>query len=131
MRREERDRLNRTSGDIVDSSVKIHRHFGPGVLESAYETCLAYELTQRGYEVRTQVPQPIEYKGVILETGYRLDMLVDDRVIVELKTVERVLPIHETQLLSYLRLSRRPLGLLINFRVRLLKDGIRRIVNQL
>jgi GxxExxY protein len=77
------------------------------------------------------VPQPIEYEGTILDTAYRLDMLVDDEIIVELKTVDRILPIHETQLLSYLRLSQRPLGLLINFRVRLLKDGIRRLVNRL
>jgi len=129
MRRGDRARLNLTSGDVIDSSIKIHRHFGPGVLESAYETCLAYELSRRGHEVRTQVLQPIDYEGIVLEGAYRLDMLVDDEIIVELKTVERILPIHEAQLLSYLRLGKRPLGLLINFKTRLLRDGIRRIVN--
>jgi GxxExxY protein len=131
MRRGDLARINQTSGDIVESSIKVHRHFGPGLLESAYETCLAQELKLRGHEVRTQVPQPIEYEGTILDTAYRLDMLVDDQIIVELKTVDRILPLHESQLLSYLRLSERPLGLLINFKTRLLKDGIRRIVNGL
>ena len=121
--------LNDLSGMAIDSGVKVHRHLGPGLLESAYETCLAFELRSRGLHVETQVPQPILYDGVTLEACYRLDLLVEDALVIELKTVDKLLPVHEAQLLSYLRLGNRHLGLLLNFRVPRLKDGIRRIVN--
>lgn len=121
--------LNALSGIVIDGSIKVHRQLGPGILESGYETCLAFELRRRGLVVATQVPQPIIYDGVELEACYRLDLLVEDVLIVELKTVDKLLPVHEAQLLSYLRLSNRRLGLLLNFRVPLLKNGIRRIAN--
>ena len=107
----------------------MHRSLGPGLLESAYETCLAYELGQRGINVERQKSLPVMYREVKLEAGYRLDLLVDGLVIVEVKAVDRLLPIHHAQLISYLRLSGCSLGLLINFNVRLLKSGIRRLVN--
>jgi GxxExxY protein len=117
------------SGHVVDAAMRVHSVLGPGVLESAYEACLAHELRSRGLTVRCQVPLPVLYEGASIELGYRLDLLVEDVVIVELKTVSKLLPIHHAQLLSYLRLSRRPVGLLINFHVPRLRDGIRRIVN--
>jgi GxxExxY protein len=121
--------LNDLSGIAIDSGIKVHTHLGPGLLESAYETCLAFELRARGLHVETQVAQPILYGGVSLDACYRLDLLVEDALIIELKTVDKLLPVHDAQLLSYLRLSGRHLGLLLNFRVPRLKDGIRRIVN--
>ncbi|MEN1680603.1 MAG: GxxExxY protein [Planctomycetota bacterium] len=123
--------INRVSGAIVDSAMKVHTHLGPGLLESAYEACLAFELSQRGHRVTRQVEQPIVYEGVRLDVGYRLDLLVDDLVIVELKAVDQIAPIHKAQLLSYLKLSDKRLGLLINFNVELLKHGITRIANNL
>lgn len=103
--------------------------WGPGLLESAYEVCLRHELQQRGVRVDRQVPVPVSYKGLKLECGYCLDLLVEDRVIVELKAVECFLPIHEAQLLTYLKLYQRRLGLLINFNVPILKNGIKRLLN--
>ena len=122
--------INDITGQIIDAAMKVHMRLGPGLLESSYEACLAYELTQRGVKVRTQVPQPIFYDGVKLEVGYRLDLLVEDTVIVELKAVEHVLPIHRAQVITYLKLSNKRIGLLINFNVKLLKDGIKRIANE-
>ncbi len=122
--------LNEISGTIVDSAMKVHTALGPGLLESTYEACLAFELAERGLEVRTQVALPITYRTVRLDAGYRLDLLVEDSVIVELKAVESVLPIHEAQLLSYLKLSGKNLGLLINFNVVHLRNGIKRMVNR-
>ena len=116
---------------IVDAAIKVHRKLGPGLLESAYQTCLAYELRKRGLHVECELPQPIEYDGIQIETGYRLDMLVENQVIVENKTVEVLLPIHEAQLLTYLRLRDCRLGYLINWHVPLIKDGIKRMVNKL
>ena len=116
---------------IVDSAIKVHRALGPGLLESAYQTCLAHELRKRGLKVACEVPQPIEYDGVQIEAGYRLDMLVEDAIIVENKAVEKILPIHEAQLLTYLRLRDCRLGFLINWHVKLVKDGIKRMVNNL
>ena len=121
--------LNVISGKIIEFSIKVHRELGPGMLESAYEACLLYELHQAGLKAESQLKLPIIYQGVKIESGYRIDLLVEDSVIVELKTVERILPIHEAQLLSYLRLSKLKLGLLINFNVKLLREGVRRIVN--
>lgn len=114
--------------DVVDAAFSVHSELGPGLLESAYEACLKHELEHRGRKVLTQLPQPVNYRGLQLDVGYRIDLLVDDRLIVELKTVEQLLPIHHAQLLTYLKLSRQTLGLLINFNVPLIKHGIKRVV---
>lgn len=113
---------------IVDSAVKVHKALGPGLLESVYEACLCYELEKRGLRVRRQVSVPIMYDGVRLDEGLRLDVLVEDQVICELKAVDAILPVHQAQLLSQLRLAKKPLGFLLNFHVALMKDGIRRFV---
>jgi len=121
--------LNRISGEVVDASLKVHRALGPGLLESAYQACLLYELRKRGLDVAAQVEMPIRYDNVVIDTAFRIDLFVEKAVVVELKAVPRIHPIHEAQLLSYLRLSGSKLGLLINFHVVLLRDGITRIVN--
>jgi GxxExxY protein len=123
--------INDISGQIIDASIQVHRELGPGLLESAYEACLAYELKKRGLKVLTQVGLPVFYDEVKLDVGYRIDLLVEDCIIVELKAVEHVLPLHEAQLITYLKLSEKRLGLLINFNVHRLKDGIKRIANHL
>jgi GxxExxY protein len=120
---------DKVSGEIVDAAMKVHTALGPGLLESAYEFCLAYELRSRGLEVQTQVPVTIRYRDVEMECGYRIDMLVERSIIVAVKAIERTKPVHEAQLLSHLRLSDHKVGLLINFHVRYLKDGIKRMVN--
>ncbi len=112
---------------IVDAALHVHRALGPGLLESVYETCLAHELSKRGIDVQRQVVLPIVYDGVQLESGLRLDMMVGRSVIVEIKAVEVLLPVHKAQVLAYLRLSSFRLGLLINFNVVMIKDGIKRI----
>ena len=114
--------------EIISAAIEVHRALGPGLLESAYEECLCRELNLRGIPFERQVPLPVEFKGVRLECGYRLDLLVDKRVVVEIKTVESLLPIHEAQLLTYLKLGGWKVGLLINFNVSVLKNGIRRRV---
>jgi GxxExxY protein len=121
--------LDRITESIISAAVEVHRALGPGLLESAYEACLAFELADRGLAVEQQKALPVVYRDVHLECGYRLDLLVEQSVIVEIKSVETLMPIHEAQLLSYLKLSGCPVGLLINFNVRQLKDGIRRLVN--
>ncbi|MGB6222584.1 GxxExxY protein [Haloferula sp.] len=113
--------------DIVDAAFKVHNKLGPGLLESAYEACLAHELTRRGYQIERQKEQPVIYEGLEIEVGYRLDILVDDKVIIELKAVEQMLPIHQAQIMTYLKLSQKTLGLLINFNVPLIKHGIKRV----
>lgn len=123
--------INDVTGTIVDAAMKVHTALGPGLLESAYEACLAYELQKRGLNVRTQVSLPIVYEEVRLEVGYRMDMVVADSVLVEIKAVDKLQPIHEAQILSYLKLSGIKAGLLINFHVEHLKDGIKRRVNNL
>ena len=123
--------VNDVSGAIVNAAMKVHSSLGPGLLESAYEACLLHELRQLGLSVATQVSLPIAYDGVKIDVGYRVDLLVEDAVIVELKAVETLLPIHQAQLLSYLKLSGKRVGLLINFNVLHLKNGIKRMVNQL
>jgi GxxExxY protein len=123
--------LNQISGQIVDAAMKVHTALGPGLLESAYEVCLAHELRKRDLQVFTQVTLPVVYDGVEIDAGYRLDLLVENAIIVELKAIAKVLPIHEAQLLSYLKLSGCKLGLLINFHVLHLKDGIKRMVHRL
>jgi GxxExxY protein len=121
--------INDISGEIVDAAMKVHTALGPGLLESTYEACLMYELNKRGIIVQNQVPLPIRYGEVLLEVGYRVDLLVADVVIVELKSVDQIAPIHKAQLLSYLKLSGKKVGLLINFNVELLKHGITRMAN--
>ena len=121
--------LNRVTGTIIGAAIDVHRALGPGLLESAYEACLAYELAERGLKVEQQKPLPLVYKAVRLDCGYRLDLLVDDCVIVEVKSVDALEPVHTAQVLSYLKLSGCRVGLLINFNVQVLKRGIRRLVN--
>ena len=121
--------INDITGQIIDAAMKVHSALGPGLLESAYEACLAHELRKRGLNVQTQVVLPIEYDGVTLDAGYRIDLLVEESVIVELKAVEKMNSIFVAQLLSYLKLSRLEVGILINFHVPRLKDGLKRIVN--
>jgi len=106
----------------------VHRHLGPGLLESTYEQCLAHELKISGIHFKLQCPLPVEYKGIKLDCGYRIDMLIDDAIIVELKSVDKILPIHQAQLLTYIKLSSISIGLLINFNVKLIKTGIKRMV---
>lgn len=120
--------LNELTGKIIGAAIEVHRHLGPGLLESAYETCLAYELELLGLAVERQKALPLVYKKIRLDQGYRPDLLVEQRVIVELKTVERITPVHEAQVLSYLKLSGCKVGLLLNFNVKLLKNGIRRFI---
>ena len=127
----ERHRLNELSGLVVDAAVDVHRALGPGLLESAYEACLAFELRERELLVRTQVELPIVYKSIQLDVGYRIDIVVDEAIVVELKTMHKLLPVHEAQLLTHLKLGRYRLGLLLNFYVPLMRDGIKRIVNNL
>jgi GxxExxY protein len=123
--------INVRSGQVVDAAIRVHSALGPGLLESAYEACLAFELRKRGLRVLTQVPLAVVYEGVRIELGYRVDLLVDDAVVIEVKAMGKVLPVHEAQLLSYLRLNDYPVGLLINFHELHLKDGIKRLVNNL
>lgn len=121
--------MNRITENIIGAGIEVHRALGPGLLESAYEACLAFEIAERGLKVECQKPLPLVYRDVILECGYRLDLLVEESVVVEIKAIDRLQPIHTAQLISYLKLSGCPVGLLINFNVKTLKDGIRRIVN--
>ena len=123
--------INVRTAQVVDAAMRVHSTLGPGLLESAYEACLAYELRKRGLHVVTQPILPVIYDDMEIELAYRLDLLVDNAVIVELKTVSKLLPIHEAQLLSYLKLSHHRVGLLINFREVHLKNGIKRMVHQL
>jgi GxxExxY protein len=125
-----RSELDELSSKIITAAIAVHRELGPGLLESVYNRCLVIELTKMGISVQNEVPLPISYKGaMVTEEGFRLDLLVDDRVIVELKSVETVQPVHKKQLLTYLRLANKPLGLLINFNESLLKTGIARVIN--
>jgi GxxExxY protein len=125
----EKEKLNQITENIISAAIDVHRTLGPGLLESAYEACLAFELAERGLKVEQQKPLPVVYRQVKLDCGYRLDLLVEEAVIVEVKTVDPIAPIHKAQLLSYLRLSGCKVGLLINFNVKVLKDGIVRMVN--
>ncbi|NJO90969.1 MAG: GxxExxY protein [Chloroflexia bacterium] len=120
--------LNKISYDIIGCAYKVHSELGPGLLESTYEVCLEYELLQKGFKVQKQLALPVIYNNIKLDAGYRIDLLVEDEIIVELKSVEAVAPIHEAQLLTYLKLSGKRLGLLINFNVKNLKEGIMRRV---
>jgi GxxExxY protein len=125
----ERERLNGITETIIGAAIQIHRTLGPGLLESAYEYCLAYELGMRGLRVEQQKPLPLVYDQVKLECGYRIDLLVEGSVVVEVKSVDALAPIHEAQIITYLKLSGCKLGLLINFNVPAVKDGIHRFIN--
>ena len=125
----ERERINAVTEGVIGAAIEVHRALGPGLLESAYEACLAFELTERGLSIERQKPMPVLYRDVELDCGYRVDLLVEGAVIVEVKSVAELAPIHQAQLLSYLRLSSRNVGLLINFNVETLKDGVKRLVN--
>lgn len=130
--REERrdpEELNSLTEGIIGAAIKVHRQLGPGLLESTYEACLQFELRRQGFSVEKQKPQPVAYDGLLIDCGYRLDLLVEDEVIVELKAVARVTRLDESQLLTYLKLSNRVVGLLINFNVVTLVDGVKRFVN--
>ena len=113
---------------VIGCAIEVHRELGPGLLESAYEQCLAHELARNGIPFKLQYPQPVEYKGIQLDCGYRIDLLVDEQLILELKSADKLTGIHEAQLLTYMRLSSVKAGLLINFNVTKLKDGIKRFV---
>jgi GxxExxY protein len=123
--------INEISGQIVDAAMKVHSTLGPGLLESAYEACLKYELGKRGFQIESQKKLPLVYDGIEIDAGFRVDLMVENKVIVELKAVDKIAPVHEAQLLSYLKITGKSLGLLINFNVCRLKDGIRRMVNNL
>jgi GxxExxY protein len=123
-----RSNINRISGMIVTAAMKVHTALGPGLLESAYEACLIHELRKQGLEVEAQVQLPVVYDNVHIDLGYRIDVLVEDQVVVELKAVQAINKLHEAQLMSYLKLSEKPVGLLINFHVTRLKDGLKRFV---
>ena len=122
---------NEVARQIVDAAYKIHSTLGPGLLESAYQAILVYELQRRGLQIEAETQMPVVYEGIRLDIGYRADLIVEDKVIVELKSVEQIAPVHKKQLLTYLRLADKRLGLLINFGAPLIKDGIIRIVNRL
>lgn len=128
---DERKEIEAVATIAVDSMVRVHRELGPGLLESTYQACLAHELRSRGLSVECEVSLPVRYAGLEIEAGYKIDMLVADCIVIENKAVQTILPIHEAQLLTYLKLSRRKLGFLVNWNVRLIKDGIKRIVNNL
>ena len=121
--------LNEITGKIIECAIKVHKVLGPGLLEGTYEVCLVHELKKAKLRVESQVFLPVVYDGIELDAGYRLDILVEDKIIVELKTVENILPIHKAQTLTYLKLANKRIGLIINFNVALLKSGIKRIAN--
>jgi GxxExxY protein len=122
---------NEISNIIIGKAIEVHKALGPGLLESAYQECLYFELIQSGLKVEREKPMPIIYKDVKLDHGYRIDLLIEDKVVVEIKTVDAIMDVHEAQILTYLKLGEYKLGLLINFNVQLLKKGIRRFVNNL
>lgn len=124
--------LNQLAQQALNAAFSVHNHLGPGLLESSYQACLMYELNKRGLAVEAQVPVPLVYDGQhLLDVGYRIDILVERELVIEIKSIEAIAPVHRAQLLSYLRLSGRRLGLLLNFNVELLRDGIVRRVNRL
>jgi len=125
----EKPRFNDLTEKIIGCAIEVHRAIGPGLLESAYEECLCFELAQAGIRFERQVPLPVSYKGVKLDCGYKMDLVIEGVVIIEIKAVERLIPVHEAQLLSYLKLYDKRVGLLLNFHVPRLRDGLRRIVN--
>jgi GxxExxY protein len=125
------EELNKLTEGIIGAAIAVHRELGPGLLESAYESCLEFELIDRGYRVERQKELPVVYRSIKIDCGYRIDLLVEDMVVIELKAVDALAPIHDAQLISYLKLSGKKVGLLINFNVTQLTKGIRRKVNGL
>jgi GxxExxY protein len=121
---------NVLTDQIIGCAIEVHRHLGPGLLESVYEECLCYELSQLGLRFERQVHLPVTYKGIKLECGHKLDLMVEDSVVVELKAVDDLTPVHQAQLLTYLKTSKKKVGLLINFNVQFLKNGLKRVVNR-
>jgi GxxExxY protein len=121
-------KFDKLSNQVIECAIEVHRNLGSGLLESTYEQCLAYELTQKKIQFKLQHALPVEYKSIKLDCGYRVDVLVEDELIIEIKSVEKVLPIHEAQLLTYMKLAKINTGLLINFNVRKLKEGLKRYV---
>ena len=124
-----KEAYNKLSKQILDASLTVHKEMGPGLLESVYESCLFQELSLRNIEVKSQVFLPLHYKGVELNKDFRIDMLVENEIIIELKAVDTILPVHEAQIISYLKLADKKLGFLINFNVPLIKNGFRRFIN--
>jgi GxxExxY protein len=122
---------NEVAKQIVDVAFKTHTAFGPGLLESVYETIMAYELQKRGLQVRRQQPIPVVHEGIRMDLGFRADLIVENKVVVEVKSIEAIAPVHKKQVLTYLRITNKKLGLLINFNVELIKNGISRVVNGL
>lgn len=120
--------INLITKEIIGAAIEVHKQLGPGMLESAYEECLCYELSLRGLKVERQKPIPVVYKEIKLDCGYRADLLVENEVVVELKAQDVILPVHEAQILTYLRFANKKIGLLINFNVTVLKNGIRRFI---
>lgn len=120
--------LNKITESVIEAATEVHRILGPGMLEATYKACTARELTLRGHRVEVEVAVPVVYKGMSVKSAYRIDILVDHLVVVEIKVVDKLIPVHRSQVLTYLRLYSRPVGLLINFNVRLLKTGVRRVV---
>jgi GxxExxY protein len=127
----EHQKINDLTEKIIGRAIEVHKGLGPGLLESAYEKCLCYELAQIGLKFEKQLPLPVVYKDVKLDCGYRMDIVVENLVILEIKAVEKLIPVHEAQLLSYLKIYNKKVGLLMNFHVPILKNGLKRIVNNL
>ena len=119
---------NKITENIIGAAIEIHKTLGPGLLESAYRECLLYELTKLGYSVKKEVKLPITYKDITLDHGYRIDLLVENTIVLELKTVEKFTDVHTAQILTYMKLGNYPLGLLLNFNTKLLKSGIKRFI---
>ena len=126
----EAERLDAITEKVIGGAIAVHWVLGPGLLESAYEECLCYELSQAGLNFDRQVEMPVAYKGIKLDRGYRMNIVVEDKVVIEVKAVERLVAVHGAQLLSYLKLGNRPVGLLMNFHTSVLKNGLKRIVNK-
>ena len=125
-----RKELDAVSNSIIGAAIEVHKALGPGLLEAAYESCLAFELAERGHSVERQKAVPVTYKSVQVEAGFRIDLLVEGKIIVELKAVESILPVHKAQLMTYLTLTGLRVGILVNFNVNMLKQGLHRVVNQ-
>ena len=123
--------IESTARQIVHAAVKVHKALGPGLLESVYQKCLAYELEKSGLKVKCELPLPVHYDEIKIDAGFRVDMIVEDAVIIENKTVDKIAPIHEAQLLTYMKLAKMQIGFILNWNVPLMKDGIRRMVNKL
>lgn len=123
------ERLNRITEIIIGCALRVHRALGPGLLESVYLACLVFELNAEGLSVETQRPIPVEYRGVRLECGFRADLIVEGEVIVEVKSIERLAPVHQAQMITYLRLARCPVGLILNFNTKVMTEGVKRVVN--